>query len=285
MHLLLAGFLSPLFDPIVAGISSILAFVSSNLLKLGLGDGASLGLSLVILAALIRLVFWKLNVAQFKAMIGMQKVAPKLKKLQEKFKSDPQKLQQEQMALYKEQGVNPLAGCWPTLVQLPILFSVYYAVISHRTLYDHASFLWIGSPIAAQFPKILAQSLGGADLLLVVVYMVTQYISMRFTTMPATDPSQANQLKMMQIVSPLMIGFFGYRANWPSAMVLYWLSYNVFTMAQQFYMLRKYHEPLSFIDSEHVITDDLPADGAATAAALPSGASAKKLKKNSTKGA
>ncbi|MHB8148115.1 MAG: YidC/Oxa1 family membrane protein insertase [Vulcanimicrobiaceae bacterium] len=284
MHFLLAGLLSPIFDPIVAGISATLAWLTSALHTVGVSPGVSLGLSLMILAAMIRLIFWKLNVAQFKAMIAMQKVAPKLKKLQERYKSEPQKLQQEQMALYKEQGVNPLAGCWPTLVQLPILFSVYYAVISHRELYAHAAFLWIGSPLAAEFPKILAQNLAGADILLVVVYMVTQYISMRFTTMPATDPAQAQQLKVMQILSPLMIGFFGYRANWPSAMVLYWLSYNVFTMAQQFYMLRKYHEPLSFIDSEHVITEDLPASPAA-APALSSGNPAKKSKKKTTKGA
>ena len=285
MHLLLAGFLSPIFDPIVAGISWVLAHLATEFQAIGLNLGVSLGLSLIVLAALIRIVFWKLNVAQFKAMIAMQKVAPKLKKLQERYKSEPQKLQQEQMALYKEQGVNPLAGCWPTLVQLPILFSVFYAVTSHRDLYAHASFLWIGSPLAAQFPKILAQNLAGADILLVVVYMVTQYVSMRFTTMPATDPAQAQQLKVMQVLSPLMIGFFGYRANWPSAMVLYWLSYNVFTMAQQFYMLRKYHEPLSFIDSEHVITEDLPANGSAATAALSSGSAAKKSKKKSTKGA
>ena len=137
MHFLLAGILSPIFDPIVAGISSLLAWLSHAIHGLGVNQGVSLGLSLMILAALIRVVFWKLNVAQFKAMIAMQKVAPKLKKLQVRYKSEPQKLQQEQMALYKEQGVNPLAGCWPTLVQLPILFSVYYAVVSHRELYDH----------------------------------------------------------------------------------------------------------------------------------------------------
>ncbi|HEY1428885.1 MAG TPA: hypothetical protein VGF18_04890, partial [Candidatus Tumulicola sp.] len=58
-------------------------------------------------------------------------------------------------------------------------------------------------------------------------------------------------------ISPLMLGFFGWKYQWPSAMVLYWLSYNIFTMGQTFYMLRRYHEPLSFADSEHVITDDV----------------------------
>jgi YidC/Oxa1 family membrane protein insertase len=193
----------------------------------------------------------------------MQKIAPRMKQIQTKYKSDPQKQQQMMMELYKSEGVNPLAGCWPLLVQLPVLFSVYYAVASHRELYDTSQFLWVGSALAAHSPvlfgvPIFAASLAHADLVLIVIYMISQYVSMRFTSMPSTDPAQAQQMKMMQIISPLMIGFFGLKANWPSAMVLYWLSYNVFRTGQQFYLLRRYHEPLSAIDSEHVITADVP---------------------------
>jgi len=231
----------------VWAISSIVAFIN-----LGVHN---LGLSLILLAALIRGLFWPLNTAQFKAMLSMQKIAPKLKKLQERHKNDQQKLQQETMALYRESGVNPLAGCWPLLVQLPILFSVYWAVVSHRDLYAHASFLWIGSPLAQTVSTLFAVSLAHADIALLVIYMASQYISMRFTSMPPSDPAQAQQLKMMQIISPLMIGFFGFKAQWPSAMVLYWLSYNIFTTAQQFYMLRRYHEPLAFIDSDVPVTE------------------------------
>ena len=216
----------------------------------------NLGVSLVVLALLIRVVFWKLNVAQFKAMISMQKVAPEMKKLQARYKDDSKKLQEETMKLYKEHNVNPLAGCLPMLVQLPILFSVYWVVILHRDLYAHTGFWWIGTSFSAHFPKIFAQSLAQPDLLLIVLYMISQYVSLRFTTMPATDPQQANTNKIMQILSPLMIGFIGFRTQWPSAMVLYWLSYNVLTMTQQFYMLRQYHEPLGAIDSDRAITAD-----------------------------
>ena len=278
MHVLFAA---NLLDPIVWAISSVVALINTAV--------HNLGVSLILLAALIRLVFWPLNTAQFKAMLGMQKIAPRIKKLQERYKGDQTKLQQETMALYKESGVNPLAGCWPMLVQLPILFSVYWAVVAHRTDYASTHFLWIGSPLADQFSKFLASSLAYPDLLLVVIYMISQYISMRFTSMPATDPAQAQQLKIMQIVSPLMIGYFGYRANWPSAMVLYWLSYNIFTMAQQFYMLRRYHEPLSFIDSEHPITEDAKNGNtdAQQKSLAPSGngVSKAKTKKKNTKGA
>jgi YidC/Oxa1 family membrane protein insertase len=255
----------------------------------------NLGISLILVAALIRLLFWPLNTAQFKSMLGMQKIAPKVKKLQERFKNDQQRLQKETMQLYKDSGVNPLAGCWPTLVQLPILFSVYYAVVYHRDLYEKTSFLWIGSALSSHpwlmfGVPLIAGSLAAPDLLLVLIYMVSQYIAMRFTTMPPTDPAQAQQLKIMQVMSPLMIGFFGFKAQWPAAMVLYWLSYNLFTMGQQLYLLRRYHEPLSFIDSDHVLTEGSTDAASAAKSAQPqkppsgNGAVSPPSKKKRTKG-
>ena len=220
----------------------------------------NLGGSLMVLAALIRLAFWPLNVKQFKAMLGMQRIAPKLKQLQERYKSDQQKLQQETMALYREAGVNPLAGCLPLLVQIPILYSVFYVVMQHKPQFDTEHFAWIGSALSLQVPHILATSLARPDIVLLVLYALSMYLSVRYGSMPATDPQQAQMQRMMSIVSPLMLGFFGWRYGWPSAMVLYWLSYNVFTMGQQIYMLRRYHQPLAAIDAEHVVTDPLPAE-------------------------
>jgi len=261
-----------LFGWIPGVIASSISFIN-----LGVHN---LGLSLIILAALITLLFWGLNAAQFKSMLAMQKVAPKLKKIQERYKNDRTKQQEATMELYRSEGVNPLAGCWPTLVQLPVLFSVYYAVTSHRVLYENSSFLWINTWLSTHVPPmfglhIFGANLAQADVILILIYMVSQYLSMRYTTMPATDPAQAQQLKLMQVMSPLMIGFIGLRANWPAAMVLYWIAYNAFRMGQQLYLLRKYHEPLSFIDSDHVITDDVPA---APAKALASGNGASKRK-------
>lgn len=230
----------------------------------------NLGWSLIILAALIRGVFWWLNVKQFKAMLAMQRIAPKLKALQEKYKGDQQRQQQETMALYREAGVNPLAGCLPMLVQLPILYSVFYVVMEHKALFDNEQFAWIRhGPLSTQFPQIFAANLASPDVLLIVLYAASMYFSVRYGSVPATDAQQAQMQRMMALISPLMLGFFGWRYHWPSAMVLYWLSYNVFTMAQQIYMLRRYHQPLSLLDSEHVVTEGLPAK--AEPAALPGG--------------
>jgi len=255
LHPILA---TSILDPIVGALSQIVLWINAGIAIALHNPAGQMGLSLVLLALVLRVVLWPLQTMQFKSMMAMQKVAPLLKKLQTKYKEDPKRLQEETMALYKTNNVNPLAGCLPLLAQMPILFSVYYVVIMHKDLYATTNFLWIGSSFASQFPKFMAASLAQPDLVLIAIYMISQYISMRFTTMPPTDPAQAQQMKMMQIISPLMIGFFGYRAQWPSAMVLYWLAANLFMMGQQLFLLRRYHEPFSFIDSEHAVTESVP---------------------------
>lgn len=268
MHVTLA---TSWLDPIVNALYATVLAID--------GPIRNLGWSLVILAALIRLVFWPLNTAQFKAFLSMQKVAPQLKKLQERYKDDRQKLQAETMALYKEHKVNPFAGCWPMLVQYPVIISVYYVVINpvHKARFAQEGWLWIGSAISHAAPAlfgrpILAASLAAPDLLLILLYALSMYFSVRYVSMPATDPQQAQTQRMMAVISPVMLGFLGWRYGWPSAMVLYWFAYNMFTMGQQFYMLRRYHQPLALIDSEHVITENVAA-GNASAKALPAKAS------------
>ena len=261
MHLILA---SSWLDPIVNALWLTVSAIDQPI--------KNYGWSLIILAALIRLIFWPLNTAQFKAFLNMQKIAPQLKRLQTRYKDDHQKLQQETMALYREHKVNPFAGCWPMLVQYPVIISVYYVVLNHKEVFANQTWVWIGSGISAAASKvvlfgqpILAQSLAHADLLLIVLYALSMYLSVRYVSMPATDPQQAQTQRMMAVISPLMLGFLGWRYQWPSAMVLYWFAYNIFTMGQQFYLLRRYHQPLALIDSEHVITAEV--DGAQTPAA------------------
>ncbi len=199
------------------------------------------GWSLILLASIVKLAFWPLNTMQFKAMLKTQQIAPKLKALQQRYKNDREKLNQETMALYKETGANPLAGCAPILLQMPILISLYWAVISDKAMFASQSWLWIGSPFAVNSPyHILAANLSTPDYILLACYVVSMYFSVRFTS-PATDPQQAQQQKIMAFVSPAMVGFLGVKYAWPSALIIYWLSFNIFTMAQQFYLIRKYH--------------------------------------------
>ena len=263
MHVILAA---SWLDLIVNPLFALVSWIDKAI--------GNFGWSLVILAAIIRLIFWPLNTAQFKAFLSMQKVAPQLKRLQERYKDDRQKLQLETMALYKEYKVNPFAGCWPMLVQYPVIISVYYVVMNHKAIFENQSWLWIGSAIthAVSAPAlfgvpIFAVSLAHADLVLILLYALSMYLSVRYVSMPATDPQQAQTQRMMAVISPVMLGFLGWKYHWPSAMVLYWFAYNMFTMAQQFYMLRRYHQPLALIDSEHAITESV-GGGDASAKAL-----------------
>ena len=232
-------FLVPLFAfanplaPIVALLHAALEGVNSVF--------HNYGWSLIVLALLVKAAFWPLNSFQFKQMTKMQALSPKIRALQQRYKNDRERLNAEMMALYKEAGANPAAGCLPLLLQMPILIALYQAVISDAKSFAQGSWLWIGSEFARNSPgHMLAANLGAPDYALLAVYIVTMYLSIRFTS-PATDPQQAQQQKIMAVISPAMIGYLGFKYAWPSALILYWLSFNVFTIAQQLYLIRRYH--------------------------------------------
>ncbi|MFN2528362.1 MAG: YidC/Oxa1 family membrane protein insertase [Candidatus Baltobacteraceae bacterium] len=279
MHFLVLA--SSFLDPIVNAIARLV-----NLINIPVHN---LGWSLIIFAGLVRLAFWPLNTAQFKTMVGMQKIAPKLKAMQAKYKAkpDPQPMQQEQMKLYKDAGVNPMAGCLPLLIQMPIIISVFYVVKNNIGLYTGATWGWIGSAISMHTPvlwgvPVFAPNLSKPDVVLLVIYIVSMYVSVRYTSMPSTDPQQAQTQKLMAIMSPAMLAFFGFKAQWPSAMILYWIALNVFTMAQQLYLLRKYHQPLSILDSEHSVVDAQPqAPAPLKVPSSPNGSSSRRNKRRS----
>ena len=270
LHVLLA---TSWLDPFTHLVAYIIGSIDSVL--------HNRGWALVAFALLLKLVTWPLNVKQFMAMMKMQQIAPQIKRLQERYgKSDPQRYQQETMELYKKNGANPLAGCWPMLVQWPFIAAVYYAVTlpQYRQLYEGQHWLWIGSAIAQHLPVLpiwkspmLAASLTAPDLILLIGYAISMYFFSRYGTMPSTDPQQAQTQKMMAIISPLMLGYMGFQFKWPSAMVLYWFAYNMFNMGQQFYLLRRYHQPLSVLDNEHAITD-IPEEPKAAKAIAGNGA-------------
>jgi YidC/Oxa1 family membrane protein insertase len=223
------------FDPIVAVMHGVLAHIFAVV--------HNYGWSLVILAALVKLAFWPLNTMQFKAMRKTQEIAPQIKALQARFKNDKEKLNEATMALYKETGANPLASCAPLLLQMPILISLYYAVLTDKAQFATQGWLWIKTPIAIASPyHLLAASLAVPDYVLLAAYVVSMYFQVRLSS-PALDPQQAQQQKIMAFISPAMVAYFGIKLQWPSALIIYWLSFNVFSMAQQFYLMRR-HRPL-----------------------------------------
>jgi YidC/Oxa1 family membrane protein insertase len=225
------------FDPIVHALGGVLTLIH--------GVIPSYGWALIALALVVRIVLWPLSEIQFRSMAEMQKVQPLVKQLQAKHKGDPQKLNTEMMALYKEHKVNPLAGCVPMLIQFPILIGLYWAIQGQIDSFKTEHWLWIGSAMGNNFPhisgqQIFARNLAEPDIFLLCLYVISMYFTVRYGSPPSTDPQQAQTQKIMAFLSPAMIAFFGFKYQWASALYIYWLATNVFTVAQQFYMFRRY---------------------------------------------
>ncbi len=225
--------IGPVFNSLVVLMSAFIDAVH--------GVVHNYGWSLILVAGIITLALFPLKVAQYRSMSRMQALQPKIKALQKKYSGkDPdtvQKLNSEMMALYKTENVNPLAGCIPALIPLPFIIAVYYAIMQEGSKFAEATWLWIGAPISLQFDHILATSLAKPDYVLLVIYMASMYFSIRFAS-PPTTPEMEQQQKIMAFISPAMIGWFGYQYHWASGLLIYWIAFNLFTMAQQVILIR-----------------------------------------------
>lgn len=205
-------------------------------------------LAIFVISVGVTLALWPLRAKQYRSMKEMQRHAPELKKIQEKYKDDRALQQEKVMAFYKEHGFNPMAGCLPMLAQMPVLWLLYHAISLYQFQFAKSTFLWINPATAAasaSWPAPLtgsvARSLGEQDLILLFVYAVSMYFQTKLT--PASDPTQAEQQKIMAVVMPVM--FFVMMLQWhlPSAFVLYWFLSNVLMVAQQWYINRGIHLP------------------------------------------
>lgn len=201
--------------------------------------------AIIIVTLIVKLLITPLTKAQFKAMKEMQKISPLVKEIQEKYKGDQTVIGQKTMDLYKEHGINPFASCLPMLVQMPVLLCLYYMIRSYQFQFVHGTFLWIGSSLqhlkdftvpfgAGGTVWVTAGNLAEPDLILVVLYVISMYIS---TKLSNVDPTQAEQQKMMSIMMPVMFAFLF--AGFPSAFLLYWLVFNVIQTVQQYLILHK----------------------------------------------
>jgi len=223
-------------NPFSAAFQAIVAAVA-RFIDLVNGVTHNYGWSVLLLALIVKLVLYPLSAQQYKSMKEMQAVAPYMKRLQQRYKDDKVKLQQETMALYREHGVNPLAGCLPIIAQYPILIAIYQAIAQHHEAFKTATWLWIGSPLSQKFPQIFANNLFQSDKLLLLIYALSLYFSMKIT--PVSDPQQAQMMKTQAIFMPVVLFYFGMQFHWMAGFVLYWFGFNVLSMAQQWYVMRR----------------------------------------------
>ena len=211
-------FFSNLFAPIIHILQVILGAFYSVTSAAGL---ESYGFPIILLTILIKLVTYPLTVKQVKSMKAMQEIQPKMKKIQEKYKSDPQMLQQKTGELFREAGVNPLAGCLPLLVQMPILMGMYYALFNFTfPSAEAAAFFWLPS-MSEPDPYYILPVLSAATTLL---------------QQKMTSSEMTGQMKIMMTVMPLFIGWIS--LTFPSGLVLYWVTMNVVQIIQQWWMYR-----------------------------------------------
>ena len=216
------GQLAPGFDLVVDyGIFTVLAAPLFWLLKWLHGLIGNWGWAIIAMTIMIKMAFYPLNAAAARSMAKMKLVGPKLKALQEQYANDKQQLQMRMMELYKQEKINPLGGCLPILVQIPVFIALYWVLLSAVEL-RYAP--WIGyiRDLSAPDPYYV----------LPVVYAITAYLQVKLSPTPITDPVQARVMQIMPVAFSVLFIFF------PSGLVLYWLVNNVLQIAQQWHVNR-----------------------------------------------
>ncbi len=209
----------PGFDYLVDLMKAALTFFYNITAKMGV---PSYGIAIILLTIAIKMILYPLTVKQVKSMKAMQDIAPKLKALQEKYKDNKEKMNREVATLYKEAGVNPLAGCLPLIIQMPFFIAIFFA-IKEYTYVSNPGFLWLAN-LAQDNPS-------DPYYILPVLAAATTYISTKQTT---TDQSQQN--KMMLMFMPLFIGYI--TITFPAGLGLYWVVSNVVQIAQQWWLYK-----------------------------------------------
>ncbi|MDY0251412.1 MAG: membrane protein insertase YidC [Pseudomonas sp.] len=179
------------------------------------------GISIILLTVIIKLIFWPLTQKSYVSMKAMQKLQPEMKKIREKYRTDRDGLNRATMQLYQENRVNPLGGCLPMLVQIPVFFALYKVLLDTIEL-RHAPFmLWI-TDLSVKDPYFVTPVLMG----------ITMFIQQKLT--PSTmDPIQAKMMLAMPIVFTFLF------LNFPAGLVLYWLVNNLLTILQQYLIYRR----------------------------------------------
>jgi YidC/Oxa1 family membrane protein insertase len=205
------------------------------------------GWAIILFTLIVKIVTFPLTLSQMRGMNAQKELQPKIQELQKKYGKDREKLSQEQMKLYREAGVNPLSGCLPLLIQMPILFGLYAALVAIGPSLHNASFFWIpdlGFPTYTQGMGWLTESFNNGDwyrliayLILPILLMVSQFVMQKWMTptpMPQSSDSDnptAGMTKQLTYMMTFMFGFFTLQV--PAGLTLYWVTSNALQMLQQ----------------------------------------------------
>ncbi len=180
------------------------------------------GWAIVILTILIKAAFFKLTEAQYRSTARMRKLQPRIEQLKERYGDDRQRMSQAMMELYKKEKVNPLGGCLPILVQIPIFIALYWVLLESVELRQAPFILWINN-LSARDPYFVLPALNAAFM----------FATQRLTPMVGMDPLQQKIMQFMPLAFSIMFAFF------PAGLVLYWATNAGLSLAQQYYITRK----------------------------------------------
>lgn len=200
------------------GLYKVLAFIYFTLNWLGI---ANWGLAIIILTILVRTIMFPLTHKQYVSMAKMRLLTPKINEIKEKYKDDRQKLGVEMMNLYKKENANPLGGCLPILIQMPIFIALYWTLMESTELRHQPFMLWIRD-LSVYDPYFVLPILMG----------VSMFFIQKLSPTPITDPMQKKIMTIMPIVFTAMFCTF------PAGLTLYWLISNTFSIAQQIIIFR-----------------------------------------------
>jgi YidC/Oxa1 family membrane protein insertase len=179
------------------------------------------GWSIIVLTILIKLAFFKLSAASYRSMAHMRRIQPRLMALRERYTNDRQRMNQALMELYKKEKINPLGGCLPIVVQIPVFIALYWVLLESIELRQASFILWFDD-LSTKDPFFVLPALMG----------ITMLIQTKLNPTPM-DPMQAKVMMVLPIVFTVFFAFF------PSGLVLYWLVNNILSIAQQWVITRK----------------------------------------------
>lgn len=181
------------------------------------------GLAIIILTVVIKILFWYPTQISFRSMREMKKLQPEMAKLREKYKNDRERVNKEMMDLYRRYKINPMSGCLPMAIQIPVFFALYKVLLYSIEL-RHAPFYWWIQDLSAADPYYISPILMGASML-----------AQQWLTPTTGDPTQAKMMLIMPVVFTFMF------LSFPTGLVLYWLFSNLLSIGQQLYINRQTH--------------------------------------------
>ncbi|WP_447941054.1 membrane protein insertase YidC [Pseudoxanthomonas mexicana] len=206
-----------IFDFIGQGLFFVL-----NLLHGFIGNW---GWAIIGLVILVKLALYPLSAAQYKSFAKMRKFQPRIQQLKERYGDDKQKFQVAMMELYKKEKINPMGGCLPILVQMPVFLALYWVLVESVELRQAPWFAWI-QDLTARDPYFI----------LPVLNMLVMWLTQKLTPAPGMDPMQQKMMQFMPLVFGVMMAFF------PSGLVLYWVTNGALGLLQQWWMTKRHGE-------------------------------------------